>query len=130
GERREDRIGVWIPRPERGAGHEDKIAAIGVRGRRVVGAHRNHPPSGPGLGPFFRAVALGGGGPRRRRTHVVGLVGAPGRADGVSEPRYGVTSLVDLGVPVSMPEVDMALRAEFEAVFGKTEDRGRMTENG
>jgi lipoyl(octanoyl) transferase len=41
---------------------------------------------------------------------------------GVSEPRYGVTSLVDLGIPVSMPEVDMALRAEFETVFGRTTD--------
>jgi len=39
---------------------------------------------------------------------------------GVSGPRYGVTSLVDLGVPVSMPEVDMILRREFEAQFGAT----------
>jgi lipoyl(octanoyl) transferase len=41
---------------------------------------------------------------------------------GVTGPRYGVTSLLDLGLPVSMAEVDMALRVEFEAVFGKTED--------
>jgi lipoyl(octanoyl) transferase len=39
---------------------------------------------------------------------------------GVSDPRYGVTSLADLGLPVGMAEVDMALRREFEAVFGPT----------
>ena len=39
---------------------------------------------------------------------------------GVSEQRYGVTSLVDLGLPVSMADVDMALRREFEALFGRT----------
>jgi len=49
---------------------------------------------------------------------------------GVTGPRYGVTSLVDLGVPATMPEVDMALRGEFEAVFGKTEARGQMSEVG
>jgi len=40
---------------------------------------------------------------------------------GVSEQRYGVTSLADLGLPVSTAEVDMALRREFEALFGATE---------
>ena len=40
---------------------------------------------------------------------------------GVSERRYGVTSLADLGLPVSMAEVDMALRREFEALFGPTD---------
>jgi len=99
GERREDRIGVWVRRPERGAGHEDKIAAIGVRVRRFVTLHGISLNVDPDL------------------AHFAGIVPC-----GVSEPRYGVTSLVDLGVPVSMPEVDMALRAEFETVFGRTTD--------
>src|SRR5262249_3794740 len=101
------RIGVWVRRPERGAGHEDKIAAIGVRVRRFVTLHGISFNVDPDL------------------THFAGIVPC-----GVSEPRYGVTSLVDLGVPVSLPEVDMALRVEFEGVFGKTEDGGRRTENG
>src|SRR5262252_4523982 len=105
GERREDRIGVWVRRPERGSGYEDKIAAIGVRVRRFVTLHGISLNVDPDL------------------THFAGIVPC-----GVSEQRYGVTSLVDLGLPVSMPEVDMALRAEFEAVFGKTEDRGQMSE--
>jgi lipoyl(octanoyl) transferase len=99
GERREHRIGVWVRRPERGAGHEHKIAAIGVRVRRFVTLHGISLNVDPDL------------------AHFAGIVPC-----GVSEPRYGVTSLVDLGVPVSMPEVDMALRAEFEAVFGRTRD--------
>ena len=107
GERREDRIGVWVPRPERGAGYEDKIAAIGVRVRRYVTLHGISLNVDPDL------------------THFAGIVPC-----GVSGPRYGVTSLLDLGIPVSMPEVDMALRAEFEAVFGgTTDDRGRTTED-
>jgi len=105
GERREDRIGVWVRRPERGAGHEDKIAAIGVRVRRFVTLHGISLNVDPDL------------------THFGGIVPC-----GVKERRYGVTSLVDLGVPVSMPEVDVALRAEFETVFGKTEVRGQMPE--
>jgi lipoyl(octanoyl) transferase len=99
GERREDRIGVWVRRPERGAGHEDKIAAIGVRVRRFVTLHGISLNVDPDL------------------THFAGIVPC-----GVAGPRYGVTSLLDLGIPVSMPEVDMALRAEFEAVFGRTTD--------
>jgi lipoyl(octanoyl) transferase len=107
GERREDRIGVWVPRPERGAGYEDKIAAIGVRVRRYVTLH------GISLNVDLDL------------THFAGIVPC-----GVSGQRYGVTSLLDLGIPVSMPEVDMALRAEFEAVFGgTTDDRGRTTED-
>ena len=106
GERREDRIGVWVRRPERGAGYEDKIAAIGVRVRRFVTLHGISLNVDPDL------------------THFAGIVPC-----GVSGPRYGVTSLLDLGIPLSMAEVDMALRAEFEAVFGGTEDRGRTTED-
>lgn len=106
GERREERIGVWVSRPERGAGYEDKIAAIGVRVRRFVTLHGISLNVEPDL------------------THFAGIVPC-----GVSGPRYGVTSLLDLGIPVSMPEVDMALRAEFEAVFGTTEDGGQTTDN-
>ena len=48
---------------------------------------------------------------------------------GVSEQRYGVTSLADLGLPVSMPEVDMVLRREFEALFGLSAYAVASTEN-
>jgi len=105
GERREDRVGVWVKRPDKGAGHEDKIAAIGVRIKRWVSFHCIAINVEPELSHFSAIVPCG-----------------------VTDPRYGVTSLLDLGIPVSMPEVDMALRAEFEGVFGKTEDRGRMSD--
>jgi lipoyl(octanoyl) transferase len=97
GERREDRIGVWVRRPEKGEGREDKIAAIGIRVKRWVSLH---------------GVALN---VEPDLSHFQGIVPC-----GVSERRYGVTSLVDLGVPVTMPEVDMVLRREFEALFGPT----------
>jgi lipoyl(octanoyl) transferase len=97
GERREDRIGVWVRRPDKGDGHEDKIAAIGIRVKRWVSLH---------------GVALN---VEPDLSHFQGIVPC-----GVSGQRYGVTSLVDLGVPVTMPEVDMVLRREFEALFGPT----------
>jgi lipoyl(octanoyl) transferase len=97
GERREDRIGVWVRRPEKGVGYEDKIAAIGIRVRHWVTLHGIALNVEPDL------------------THFSGIVPC-----GVSEQRYGVTSLADLGLPVSMPEVDMVLRQEFEALFGAT----------
>ena len=97
GERREDRIGVWVRRPGKGEGREDKIAAIGIRVKRWVSLH---------------GVALN---VEPDLSHFQGIVPC-----GVSERRYGVTSLVDLGVPVTMPEVDMVLRREFEALFGPT----------
>ena len=99
GERREDRVGVWVRRPERagrnGAVAEDKIAAIGIRVRRWVSFHGISLNVEPDL------------------THFDGIVPC-----GVSE--FGVTSLVDLGLPVTMPEVDQVLRAEFERIFGPT----------
>jgi lipoyl(octanoyl) transferase len=101
GERREDRIGVWVRRPDKGQGpedgREDKIAAIGIRVKRWVSLH---------------GVALN---VEPELAHFQGIVPC-----GVSGQRYGVTSLVDLGVPVTMPEVDMVLRREFEALFGPT----------
>jgi lipoyl(octanoyl) transferase len=107
GERREDRIGVWVRRPDRGADREDKIAAIGIRVRRFVTLHGISLNVDPDL------------------SHFAGIVPC-----GITGPRYGVTSLADFGLPVTMPEVDMALRAEFEGLFGKTEGGGRMTEVG
>jgi lipoyl(octanoyl) transferase len=98
GERREDRIGVWVPRPDKGEGHEDKIAAIGIRVKRWVSLHGVALNVDPDL------------------SHFQGIVPC-----GVSGQRYGVTSLVDLGVPVTMPEVDMVLRRQFEALFGPTQ---------
>ena len=97
GERRDDRIGVWVRRPDKGQGFEDKIAAIGIRVRRWVTLH---------------GVALN---VEPELSHFSGIVPC-----GVSESHYGVTSLADLGPPVSMAEVDVLLRREFEALFGPT----------
>ncbi|KQP73111.1 lipoate--protein ligase [Methylobacterium sp. Leaf113] len=95
GERREDRVGVWVRRPEKGAGVEDKVAAIGIRVRRWVSFHGISLNVEPDLSHFTGIVPCGIAG-------------------------HGVTSLVDLGHLVSMPEVDMQLRAAFEAIFGPT----------
>ena len=97
GERREDRIGVWVRRPERGAGREDKIAAIGIRVRRWVSLHGISLNVEPDLSHFSGIVPCG-----------------------VSGPLYGVTSFADLGLTASMHDVDLALRQEFEALFGAT----------
>jgi lipoyl(octanoyl) transferase len=102
GERREDRVGVWVRRPDKGQdlqgqGFEDKIAAIGIRVKRWVTLH---------------GIAIN---VEPELSHFSGIVPC-----GVSEQRYGVTSLADLGVPASMAELDMALRREFEALFGPT----------
>jgi len=95
GERREDRVGVWVRRPEKGLAAEDKIAAIGIRVRRWVTFHGISLNVEPDLSHFSGIVPCG-----------------------VRE--HGVTSLVDLGIPVTMPEVDAALRARFEDIFGPT----------
>ena len=100
GERREDRIGVWVRRPDKGDGFEDKIAAIGIRVRRWVSLHGIAINVEPDL------------------THFSGIVPC-----GVSERRYGVTSLHDLGLPVTMADVDVALRREFEALLGRVKLR-------
>jgi lipoyl(octanoyl) transferase len=98
GERREDRVGVWVKRPDKGTGHEDKIAAIGVRLKRWVSFHGIAINVEPELSHFSAIVPCG-----------------------VSDPRFGITSLVDLGHPVGMTDVDIALREAFEEVFGPTE---------
>jgi lipoyl(octanoyl) transferase len=95
GERREDRIGVWVQRPDKGIGREDKIAAIGIRIKRWVTLH--------GLALNVDCDL----------SHYSGIVPC-----GVAEPRYGVTSLADLGVQSTMAEIDKTLRREFEPLFG------------
>jgi lipoyl(octanoyl) transferase len=100
GERREDRVGVWVKRPDKGEGHEDKIAAIGVRLKRWVSMHGIAINVEPDLTHFEAIVPCG-----------------------VADPRYGVTSLADLGHLASMAEVDIALRRAFEEVFGRVEPR-------
>ncbi|HWJ76231.1 MAG TPA: lipoyl(octanoyl) transferase LipB [Kaistia sp.] len=95
GERRDDRVGVWVRQPERGIGAEAKIAAIGIRVRRWVTFHGISLNVDPDLSHFDGIVPCG-----------------------VRE--HGVTSLTDLGRIISMAETDSALRAEFEALFGPT----------
>lgn len=95
GERREDRVGVWVKRPDKGPDYEDKIAAIGVRLRRWVSFHGIAINVEPELAHFSAIVPCG-----------------------VTDPRYGVTSLVDLGLPVTMEDLDVALRQAFVEVFG------------
>jgi lipoyl(octanoyl) transferase len=97
GERREDRVGVWVKRPDKGPEHEDKIAAIGVRLKRWVS---------------FHGIAIN---VEPELEHFTGIVPC-----GVADPRYGVTSLVDLGQLVTMADVDIALRQSFEELFGPT----------
>jgi lipoyl(octanoyl) transferase len=94
GETRPDRVGVWVSRPERGAGVEDKIAAIGIRLRRWVSLHGLALNVEPDLEHFSGIVPCG-----------------------ISA--HGVTSLADLGRIVSMPEVDMALQTAFVRRFGE-----------
>jgi lipoyl(octanoyl) transferase len=97
GERREDRVGVWVKRPDKGAEFEDKIAAIGIRVKRWVTLHGISLNVEPDLAHFDGIVPCG-----------------------IADPRYGVTSLVDLGLPVTLPEVDAILRRAFEDRFGPT----------
>lgn len=91
GEQRPGRIGVWVARKD--TGNEAKIAAIGVRVRRWISFHGISLNVEPDL------------------SHYGGIVPC-----GISD--FGVTSLVDLGLPISMQDVDVALRAAFTAVFG------------
>lgn len=106
GERREDRVGVWVRRPEKpllpdGSMSEDKIAALGIRLRKWVSFHGLSINVDPDL------------------THFGGIVPC-----GITQ--YGVTSLVDLGLLVMINDVDVFLREAFEEVFGDTanEDAG------
>lgn len=97
GEIRDGRVGVWVVRGDRPLGvtgqpQEDKIAAIGIRLRKWVSFHGISINVEPNL------------------EHFTGIVPC-----GITE--HGVTSLVDLGLPVTMADVDVALRRRFEEVF-------------
>jgi lipoyl(octanoyl) transferase len=96
GERRENRVGVWVRRPDQGEGREDKVAAIGVRVKKWVTLHGMSLNVAPDLG------------------HYQGIL-----ACGVSDPKQGVTSLRDLGIAASMADVDAVLRKSFGEVFGE-----------
>ena len=93
GETRPGRVGVWVQRPEKGPGVEEKIAAIGIRIRRWVSLHGISLNIEPDLEHFSGIVPCGIAG-------------------------HGVTSLADLGHIVRMEEVDMALARTFAARFG------------
>lgn len=98
GEIRDGRVGVWIARPDKprtatGEPAEDKIAAIGIRLRKWVSFHGISINVEPDLEHFNGIVPCG-----------------------ITD--YGVTSLVDLGLPVTMTDVDVALRRTFDTVFG------------
>lgn len=94
-----DRVGVWVARPEKpplpdGTAREDKIAAIGIRLRKWVSFHGISINVDPDLSHFDGIVPCG----------VTG---------------HGVTSLVDLGLPVTMPDLDVALHRQFDAAFAR-----------
>ena len=98
GEIRDGRVGVWVERRQPGVPtREDKIAAVGVKLRRWVSFHGISLNVEPDLGHFSGIVPCG-------------------------VTQHGVTSLVDLGLPVSLDEADEALRASFREVFGEVVD--------
>ena len=104
GETREDRVGVWVRRPDKarspsGAVAEDKIAAIGVRVRRWATLHGVALNVAPDLAHFSGIVPCG-----------------------IASAQYGVTSLADLGRKATMADADAALRASFETTFGAIAD--------
>lgn len=102
GERREDRVGVWVARLDKapapdGSPAEDKVAAIGIRLRRWVSYHGIAVNVDPDLDHFDGIVPCG-----------------------IASAQHGVTSLADLGRIITMPEFDILLRRAFEEVFGST----------
>lgn len=101
GERREDRVGVWVKRPTKpalpdGTPREDKIAAIGIRVRKWV---------------TFHGIAIN---VEPELSHYEGII--PCGVEG-----HGITSLVDLGLPVTMEDLDIALKQEFKKLFGEVQ---------
>ncbi len=91
GERREGRVGIWVANPA--TGQDEKIGAIGVRVTRWVSWHGVALNVEPDLSHFSGIVPCG-------------------------LPQYGVTSLAALGIPATMHDADVALRAAWQAVFG------------
>lgn len=99
GERRTGRVGVWVDRTKPGGAlREDKIAAIGVRLKRWVSYHGISLNVEPDLSHFGGITPCG-----------------------VSDPGLGVTSLADLGQLIPMHDVDVAMKAAFEDIFGPVE---------
>lgn len=101
GERRDDRVGVWVVRPDKkplapNVPREDKIAAIGIRLRKWVSFHGISINVEPNLEDYNGIVPCGIEG-------------------------HGVTSLVDLGLPITMNDLDLALKIKFREVFGATD---------
>ena len=92
GELREGRVGVWVRRPDKGEGREDKIAAIGVRIRKWVTFHGVSLNVDPELDHFSGIVPCG-----------------------ISQ--HGVTSLADLGITATMTDVDVAMKKTFGKIF-------------
>ena len=93
---RDGRIGLWVDRSaDKGPGHEDKIAALGIRLRRWVSYHGISINVAPDLAEFDRILPCG-----------------------IDDPRYGVTSLADLGTGASMADLDAALKAAFSPTVG------------
>ena len=97
GELRDGRVGVWVERKGPGWAREDKIAAVGVKLRKWVSFHGISLNVEPDLSHFEGIVPCG-------------------------QREHGVTSLVDLGLPVTMDEADEALKSSFRQVFGAVED--------
>ena len=98
GQIRQDRVGVWVERRTAGAPpREDKIAAIGVKLRRWVSFHGISLNVEPDLSHFDGIVPCG-------------------------VTQHGVTSLVDLGLPITLDEADAALKVAFIEVFGPVRD--------
>ncbi|WP_269716720.1 lipoyl(octanoyl) transferase LipB [Caulobacter sp. NIBR2454] len=97
GELRDGRVGVWVERKGPGWSREDKIAAVGVKLRKWVSFHGISLNVEPDLAHFEGIVPCG-------------------------QREHGVTSLVDLGLPVTMDEADEALKSSFRQVFGAVED--------
>ena len=97
GEMRQGRVGVWVERKGAGWSREDKIAAIGVKLRKWISFHGISLNVEPDLDHFSGIVPCG-------------------------QTEHGVTSLVDLGLPVTMDDADAALKASFQRVFGAIED--------
>lgn len=107
GEKRDGRVGVWVPRPDKpplpdGSPREDKIAALGVRLTKWVSYHGLSINVEPDLSHFGGIVPCG-------------ITG------------HGVTSLVDLGLPVTMDDVDVALEKTFAEIFGEEDVPRRAT---
>lgn len=91
---RENRVGVWVKRPKLGDEREDKIAALGIRLKRWVSYHGISLNVSPNLEHFSGITPCG-----------------------INHPNFGVTSLKELGIDITLTEIDLSLRKTFEEVF-------------